>query len=100
MTHLNTMAQSVPAANTPAFDLSNPQHLAMRKLMADIFSRHANAVSDDSKLCAERYLGIAFCLERVALQVLNDDVLAALCLDMGDVMSRSEFARQVARAAA
>lgn len=100
MTHSNAMAHSAPAANTPVFDLSNPQHLAMRKLMADIYSRHAIAVNEDSKQLSERYLGMAFCLERVAMQVLNDDALAVLCMDMGDIMSRSEFAHQIARAAA
>lgn len=100
MSDLNKAMDSNSAANTPAFELDNPQHIGMRKLMADVYSRHAIAVNEDSKLLAERYLGMAFCLERVAMQVLHDDVLAALCMDMGDIMSSSELVRQVVRAAA
>ena len=82
------------------FDLSNPQHLAMRKLMADVYSRHANAVNEGSRVCALRYLGMSFGLERVAMDVLQDEALAALCMDMGDIMSRNEFVNQTARIAA
>ncbi len=62
-----------------SFDLSNPQHLAMRKVMADVYSKHANAKAFASK---KRYEGMSQGLERVALYVLRDHVLHQLCFEM------------------
>lgn len=67
------------AANGPQFDLSNPQHLAMRKLMADVYSRHANALERGLEQAAAKYRGMGEGLERVAIYVLADPMLGWLC---------------------
>ncbi|WP_108944114.1 hypothetical protein [Shewanella halifaxensis] len=101
MTHLNTVAQSVPAANTPAFDLSNPQHLAMRKLMADIYSRHLLALENGVLVTAVRYRGAMYGLMRCAMQVTKDYGMAWLCIEMINSLEAFEELYEIqARAAA
>ncbi|MGP1718753.1 hypothetical protein [Shewanella frigidimarina] len=70
------------ATSIVQFDLTNPQHVAMRKLMADIYARHVEAHSQGLPLMALRYLGMAQGLEKVALYVLADHALTQLCFDL------------------
>jgi hypothetical protein len=64
------------------FDLTNPQHVAMRKLMADIYARHTAAVDTRVNDTMKRYQGMAQGLEKVALYVLADHVLHTLCFEL------------------
>jgi hypothetical protein len=64
------------------FDLTNPQHLAMRKLMTDIYSRHTLAFNCRSFNTMKRYEGMAQGLEKVALYVLVDHTLHTLCFEL------------------
>lgn len=82
------MTHSITAANepsaiapelTPRFDLDNPQHLAMRKLMAEIYCVHIDALSRGSFAAAERTRILAEGLEKAARLVLNDPDLSWLC---------------------
>lgn len=70
------------ANSTVQFDLTNPQHVAMRKLMANVYARHTEAHSQGLPLMALRYLGMAQGLEKVALYVLCDHVLHQLCFEL------------------
>lgn len=70
------------AANGPQFDLSNPQHLAMRKLMADVYARYVNALNQNEAPKMAMYLGMGLGLERVAIYVLADPVISELCLSL------------------
>lgn len=74
------------AANGPQFDLSNPQHLAMRKLMADVYSRHANALERGLEQAAAKYRGMGEGLERVAIYVLADPLLGSLSASLNFAM--------------
>ena len=73
-------------ASAPRFDLSNPQHLAMRKLMADVYSRHANALLCGVEKSAIAYRGMGQGLERVALYVIADPVLVSLSASLNFAM--------------
>ncbi|MEL4300045.1 hypothetical protein ACE02Z_00295 [Shewanella xiamenensis] len=75
------------AATVPHFDLSNPQHLAMRKLMADVYSRHANALERGLEQAAVNYRGMGQGLERVAIYVLADPMLGWLCSSLNCAMN-------------
>ncbi|WP_338725716.1 hypothetical protein V8687_18385 [Shewanella baltica] len=95
---LNEKAQTTAAA-VPAlapqfdqFDLSNPQHLAMRKLMADVYARHANALEMDLPLSARTYQGMGLGLERVARTVLNDATLSTIGFSLYSAMHNLENA--------
>ena len=57
------------------FDLNNPQHLAMRRLMSDVLSHFSNAIESQSFKAARRYHGMASGLRNVACSVLHDPVL-------------------------
>lgn len=81
------MSTQTTAANGPQFDLSNPQHLAMRKLMADVYSRHANALERGLPTSAATYRGIGEGLERVAIYVLADPLLGWLCGSLNIAMN-------------
>ena len=70
------------ANSTVKFDLTNLQHVAMRKLMADIYSRHTAAVANRAFNTMKRYEGMAQALEKVALYVLVDHTLHQLCFDL------------------
>ncbi|MGP1832252.1 hypothetical protein ACTTBA_04165 [Shewanella frigidimarina] len=70
------------ANSTVQFDLTNPQHVAMRKLMADIYSRHTTAVANRAFDTMKRYEGMAQALEKVALYVLADHTLHQLCFNL------------------
>ncbi|MGL4578852.1 MAG: hypothetical protein ACRCVP_08140 [Shewanella xiamenensis] len=39
----------------PKFDLDNPQHLQLRSLMAEMFARHAEAISLKDYWLADRF---------------------------------------------
>lgn len=81
------MSAQTTAANGPQFDLSNPQHLAMRKLMADVYSRHANALERGLEQAAAKYRGMGEGLERVAIYVLADPLLGWLCGSLNIAMN-------------
>ncbi|WP_418358383.1 hypothetical protein ACNH6B_05030 [Shewanella basaltis] len=70
------------ATSTVQFDLTNPQHVAMRKLMANVYARYCEARSQGMPLMALRYLGMAQGLEKVALYVLVDHTLHQLCFEL------------------
>ena len=64
------------------FDLTNPQHVAMRKLMADVLSHFSNAVQEKNFDAAKRYQGMATGLCNVAVFVLRDFVLGQLAAEL------------------
>ncbi|MCW3171242.1 hypothetical protein [Shewanella subflava] len=70
------------ANSTVQFDLTNPQHVAMRKLMADIYARHCEASESKDFNLMVKYEGMAQGLEKVALYVLVDHTLHQLCFDL------------------
>lgn len=70
------------ATSAVQFDLTNPQHLAMRKLMANMYALYTEAHLQGLPLMALRYLGMAQALEKVALYVLCDHVLHHLCFEL------------------
>uniref|UniRef100_Q0HYU9 Uncharacterized protein n=1 Tax=Shewanella sp. (strain MR-7) TaxID=60481 RepID=Q0HYU9_SHESR len=80
------MSTQTTAATEPQFDLSNPQHLAMRKLMADVYSNHANALLCGVEKSAIAYRGMGQGLERVALYVIADPVLVSLSASLNFAM--------------
>lgn len=80
------MSAQTAAATAPQFDLSNPQHLAMRKLMADVYIRHTNALESGLEKSAICYRGMGQGLERVALYVLADPVLVSLSASLNFAM--------------
>jgi len=92
---LNEKAQ-ITVATAPQFDLSNPQHLAMRKLMADVYARYFNAVDRGLPQAANVYRGIAEGLERAAVQVLNDGQLGAVCSAMSNALNANHIMRSFA----
>ncbi|GIU45462.1 hypothetical protein [Shewanella algidipiscicola] len=63
----------------PSFDLSNPQHLAMRKVIADLHWKHAAALQRGVLTTAARYRGMASGLEKAARFILKDDDLSWFC---------------------
>ena len=64
------------------FDLNNPQHLAMRKLMVEIHSYHTSALKRGDLVAAIRYRGMSEGLKKVALNVLYDAQLFWLCFEL------------------
>lgn len=74
------------ASHFDQFDLSNPQHLAMRKLMADVYARHANALLCGVEKSAITYRGVGEGLERAAIYVLADPVLGSLSASLNFAM--------------
>ena len=68
------------------FDLSNSQHLDMRRLMADVYQRHARALNHDCPGNVMRYSGMAEGLEAVAFEVLKDPVLYHLCCALAQAL--------------
>ncbi|MEC4740903.1 hypothetical protein HWQ48_26805, partial [Shewanella sp. E94] len=59
------------------FDLTNQQHLDMRRLMADVYQRNAASLSKCNNR-SDYYSGMAYCLSRVAKDVLKDNTLRIL----------------------
>ncbi|MCG9964002.1 hypothetical protein [Shewanella cutis] len=90
------MSAQTAAATAPQFDLSNPQHLAMRKLMADVYARYFNAVDRGLPQSANVYRGMGAGLERVAVHVLNDAQLGAVCSEMNSALNASHLMRSFA----
>uniref|UniRef100_Q0HYU8 Uncharacterized protein n=1 Tax=Shewanella sp. (strain MR-7) TaxID=60481 RepID=Q0HYU8_SHESR len=86
------MSQQITAVMLPQFDLSNPQHLAMRKLLADAYAQHAyaliNGYEQNQKMCR----GIVLGLERVAIYLLNDSTLKNICTQLFISMREMEKA--------
>ncbi len=66
------------------FDMNNHYHSSMRRLMVDTHSRHTQALNDANPISAARYRGMAQCLERVSLLVLNDSILYHACSELTD----------------
>ncbi|MCJ8305159.1 hypothetical protein [Shewanella sp.] len=74
------MANASQAIETfPKFDLSNPVHLDMRKVMTDLHWNHTSALQRGVLTTAIRYRGRAEGLERVSRLVLKDNELSWLC---------------------
>lgn len=94
------MSNATQAIETfPQFDLSNPQHLAMRKVMAGINSRHAAALEDGVLASAARYRGMAMGLSTAAHHVLNDQMLYWLCFELTCSLEKMEELYQMRAAA-
>jgi hypothetical protein len=68
------------------FDLNNPQHLAMRKLMADIYAWHCAAAESNESTFMKRYEGMAIGLEKVAMYLLADPALLHLCFELSSAL--------------
>ncbi|WP_413485422.1 hypothetical protein [Shewanella baltica] len=85
-TQTTAVAVPVLAPQFDQFDLSNPQHLAMRKLMADVYARHANALLCGVEKSAAAYRGMGEGLERAAIYVLADPVLSSLSASLNFAM--------------
>ncbi|MEE1981377.1 hypothetical protein [Shewanella xiamenensis] len=83
---MNTQITAATAPQFDQFDLSNPQHLAMRKLMADVYARHANALLCGVEKSAVAYRGVGEGLERAAIYVLADPVLGSLSASLNFAM--------------
>lgn len=83
------MSAQTAAATVPQFDqfdLSNPQHLAMRKQMAYVYASHANALLCGRLCSAVAYRGVGEGLERAAIYVLADPVLGSLSASLNFAM--------------
>lgn len=74
------------ASHFDQFDLSNPQHLAMRKQMAYVYASHANALLCGRLSSAVAYRGVGEGLERAARYLLADPVLSSLSLSLNFAM--------------
>ena len=68
------------------FDLLNQNHLAIRRMMADIYSRFIFAICHQNYQAAQRYSGMASGLVRVSLVLLNDIELFEVCLLLEEVL--------------
>ncbi|KEK29109.1 hypothetical protein [Shewanella xiamenensis] len=93
------LSTQTTAATAPQFDLSNPQHLAMRKLMADVYLRHANALERGLEQLAIYYRGMGQGLERFAVYVLADPVLSSLSASLNFALFYMEELYRVRAAA-
>jgi hypothetical protein len=83
--------------STAQFDLSNPKHLAMRKLMADIYSKHCIAAERNVSATMKRCHGMAQGLQYVALYVLADHTLHQLCFELSSALYyQQEYILEVA----
>ena len=95
---MSTQTTAVPAL-APQFDLNDPQHLAMRKLMANAYARHAIALERGLPESAARNLGIAQGFDLMALVVFKDWDLSALAAELETHMlnlERAHFLRATA----
>ncbi len=68
------------------FDLSNSNHIAIRRLMADIFSRFFRSIQQSNYHAVQRYAGMASGLVRVSLVLLNDLELFDICSLFDEVL--------------
>ncbi len=66
----------------PQFDLTNSTHLAMRKMMADVYVRYVEALANQSEEATQLYLAICRGLVRIAVRSLDDHVLNTLCTSL------------------
>ena len=73
---INTQVQS------PQFDLTNHVHLKIRKLLADVYARHARALERELPLDAAQYRGMGKGIERVVIHVLCAPALGYLCASL------------------
>lgn len=83
----STQVAVVAQAHVPQFDLTNHFHLSMRRQMADVYAKHANALERELLYAATNYRGMGQGLERVALFVLCDPELVALCCSLNCAMN-------------
>ncbi len=72
--------------STSQFDLNNPQHLAMRKVAANIYQRHTAALNNGVAITAARYEGMADALRDVALRVFKDIDLFDVCFELCEAL--------------
>ena len=64
------------------FDLTNQQHVDMRRLMADVYQRHSTALTNEYESSSSYCRGYAYGLYRFARCVLKDTTLTVLCADL------------------
>lgn len=83
------------SADVLQFDLTNPIHLSIRRLLADVYARHAKALDRDRPLDAAKYRGMGQGIERVVIFVLCDPMLGYLCASLNcalnDQLSMYQF---------
>ena len=77
------------------FDLTNQQHLAMRRLMADVYQRHNRSLKRNLTDDAIRYVGMSECLEKVSSQVLMDHSLTHLCCELKQALEMQSTVHQM-----
>ena len=82
-----------------AFDLSKNQHIAVRRLMAEIYTKFTFAVRQQHFTCAHKYAGMASALVRVCLVVLTDYELYLMCELLADVLQAQLDYHQYLKAA-
>ncbi len=70
------------AHGLPQFDLTNSTHLAMRKMMADVYVRYIDALANQREEATQLYLAISRGLVRIAVRSLDDHVLNTLCTSL------------------
>ena len=69
-------------APAPEFDLTNHVHLSIRRLLADVYARHAKALDHELPSDAAKYRGMGQGIERVVIHVLCDPALGYLCASL------------------
>lgn len=89
------MSHQITSVMVPQFDLSNPQHLAMRKLLADAYAQHAYALNHGYEQNQKMCRGIVLGLERVASYMLKDSELKLFCAQLFQSMRDKEKASNV-----
>ncbi|MDV5392254.1 hypothetical protein [Shewanella xiamenensis] len=83
----------------PKFDLDNPQHLQLRSLMAEMFARHAEAISQKHYWMAENFEAQAIGISRAAARLTDGCDCMHLASELASSMmalSRAAMAREVA----
>jgi|GEM_PF-2650378 len=94
------MSNATQAIQTfPKFDLSNPAHLAMRKVITDLHWNHADALQRGVLITAVRYRCMAQGLQKAARWVLNDNELDWLCFELVCSLEAMEYLYQMRAAA-
>ncbi|RLV57895.1 hypothetical protein D5018_20135 [Parashewanella curva] len=69
-----------------AFNLANPQHISMRRLMAEIYQKFFHALQQKNFYTAQKYQGMASALVSVSLLVLRDVELYEMSALLSDVL--------------
>lgn len=91
------LSTQTTAATAPQFDLSNSHHVNMRRLMSDVYVRFVTAVAAGDDLIADKYQSMAEGLTRVAIEVLEDSSLSALCFALEIMMFGHRRATSIIR---